>query len=170
MAEWESFYVIVGSAAAALVGVQFVVIALIVNLRKRATAESIRAFGTPTVIHLGGALLVSAIMCAPWPSLWLTSGALAACGLAGLGYCAMVVRRARVQTLYKPVREDWIWHVIVPSSVYAAFALGALLLGTSTVFAPFLIGAGALGLLFIGIHNAWDSVTYMVADSNRDMT
>lgn len=49
---WQSFYVIVGSSAAALIGIQFVVITLIANMRRPATADSISAFGTPTVVHL----------------------------------------------------------------------------------------------------------------------
>ena len=53
LAPWQSFYVIVGSSAAALIGVQFVVMALIANRRTRATAEAIRAFATPNVVHLG---------------------------------------------------------------------------------------------------------------------
>jgi ABC-type transporter Mla maintaining outer membrane lipid asymmetry permease subunit MlaE len=56
---WQSFYVIVGSSGAALIGIQFVVIALIANMRQRPTTESISAFGTPTVVHLVSALLVS---------------------------------------------------------------------------------------------------------------
>src|SRR5439155_26015755 len=86
LSAWANFYVIVGSAAAALIGVQFVVIALIANMRRLATAESIRAFGTPTVVHLGGALVVSALMSAPWHSLSRASIALATCGLGGLAY------------------------------------------------------------------------------------
>jgi hypothetical protein len=69
LVKWQNFYVIVGSSGAALIGVQFVVIALIANMRVRTTAESINAFGTPNVVHFGGALVVSAIMCAPWPAL-----------------------------------------------------------------------------------------------------
>jgi len=38
----------VGSSAAALIGIQFVVIALIANLRKPATEDPIRAFATPS--------------------------------------------------------------------------------------------------------------------------
>jgi hypothetical protein len=93
LARWQSFYVIVGSSGAALIGVQFVVVALITNMRMRATAESISAFGTPTVVHFGGALLVSALMSAPWPSLVPPSVALALCGLGGLAYGAIVVTR-----------------------------------------------------------------------------
>ncbi|HEU5250224.1 MAG TPA: hypothetical protein VFW15_09565, partial [Thermoanaerobaculia bacterium] len=65
LSAWESFYVIVGSSAAALIGLQFVVITLIAGMRRRPTPDTIRAFGTPTVVHLAGALLVSAIMSAP---------------------------------------------------------------------------------------------------------
>ncbi len=38
LARWQSFYVLVGSAGAALIGIQFVVVALIANLRLRSTA------------------------------------------------------------------------------------------------------------------------------------
>ena len=61
LVKWQNFYVIVGSAGAALIGVQFVVVTLIATVRKPTTAESLHAFGTPTVVYLGSALLVSAI-------------------------------------------------------------------------------------------------------------
>ncbi|MFI5394691.1 MAG: transposase [Candidatus Binatia bacterium] len=38
LSEWQSFYVIVGSSGAALIGIQFVVMALIANMRERPTA------------------------------------------------------------------------------------------------------------------------------------
>jgi hypothetical protein len=168
LAPWQNFYVIIGSAAAALVGVQFVVIALIANLRHPATADSIRAFGTPNVVHLGGALVVSTLMCAPWHSLLGASIALAMCGVGALGYATIVMRRARRQTAYKPVREDWIWHAVLPCSAYAALAVAALLLGSTLQAALFVLGAAALDLLLVGIHNAWDTVTYVVVAAVRD--
>jgi len=171
LAAWESFYVIVGSSGAALIGLQFVVIMLIAGLRRRTSVETINAFGTPIVVHLAGALLVSAIMSAPWPSLFLASVALALCGLAGLTYSLIVIRRARRQTGYKPVREDWFWYGILPASIYTGLALAALFLPATTRLALFLIGAAALGLLLTGIRNAWDTVIHMiVAESGRDTT
>lgn len=167
LASWQNFYVIVGSSAAALIGIQFVVIALIANLNKVTTADPIRAFATPTVVHLGAALVVSAIMSAPWSSLSRASIVLAACGLGGLGYATVAIRRARRQTDYKPVWEDWICHAVLPWSAYALLLVAALLLGTVPHAALFVIGAAALGLLLIGIHNAWDSVTHLVVTSNR---
>ena len=165
LASWGNFYVIVGSSAAALIGIQFVVIALIANWRHLASADSIRAFATPTVVHLGEALIVSALMSAPWSSHSRASIALAACGLGGLGYASIasgLVRRQLRQTGYKPVWEDWICHAILPWSAYAVLTVAALLLGTTPRAALFVIAAAALGLLLIGIHNAWDSVTHIV--------
>jgi hypothetical protein len=164
---WESFYVIVGSSGAALIGLQFVVIALIADTRTLSTAGSIRAFGTPTVVHLGGALLISAIMSAPWPSLFATAIALAICGFSGIGYGVTVIYHARRQTGYKPVWEDWLWHVVLPCCVYIALALAAIFLYASTQVALFIIAGAALGLLLISIHNAWDTVTYIVVAAPR---
>src|SRR6476660_3844765 len=100
---WQNFYVIVGSSAGALIGLQFVVIALVGSTRKRTNAEAINAYGTPTVVHFSVVLAVSAIMSAPWPSLVAAAASLALCGFGGLGYAAIVVRRTRRQPQYKPV-------------------------------------------------------------------
>jgi hypothetical protein len=167
LASWESFYVIVGSSGAALVGLQFVVMALIADLRSRAAPETISAFGTPTVFHFGAALVLSAIMSAPWVSLAPLAIVLALSGLGGLAYCALIIRRARRQTLYTPVQEDWVWHAILPSLFYAGVGLAAWLLGTRPRLALFVVAGAALGLLLVGIHNAWDTVTYMVTGADR---
>jgi len=60
-AAWQNFYVIVGSAAAALTGLMFVAVALIVNVRGTGTAQQLGAFGTPTVVHFGAVLLQAVI-------------------------------------------------------------------------------------------------------------
>ncbi len=68
LAGWESFYVIAGSVAGTLIGLQFVVIALIADSRRRTTSPEIAAFGTPTVLHFCAALLLSALLSVPWAS------------------------------------------------------------------------------------------------------
>src|SRR5258708_3353634 len=103
---WQKFYVIVGSSGGALVGLQFVVIALIASTRHRADVASVNAFGTPNVVHFSVALIISAVMNAPWPSLFAVSVALAVCGVLGLGYSATVFHRARRQTAYKPGKRN----------------------------------------------------------------
>ena len=168
LAGWESFYVIVGSSGAALIGLQFVVIALIKDTRTRTNSGTISAFGTPTVVHLAGALLVSAIMSAPWSSLFALASALTISGLAGLAYGVIVMVRTRRQTGYAPVWEDWLWHAILPSCAYGTLTLGPFFLLAHTAGALFVIATAALGLLFIAIHNAWDTVTYIVVGNGAD--
>jgi hypothetical protein len=170
MSEWESFYVIVGSSGGALIGLQFVVITLIAERRQLATAGALSAFGTPTVVHFAAALIISAIMSAPWPSHSPLSVALTTCGLGGLGYGAIVIRRARRQTDYKPVWEDWLWYAALPCIVYTALTLSPVFLRTNDGMASFVVAAAALTLLLIGIHNAWDSVTHIVVSSRADGT
>lgn len=162
LSAWESFYVIVGSSGAALIGLQFVVIAVIADRRPLATGGSISAFGTPTVVHFGGALIISAIMSAPWPSLVPASVVLALGGLGGLVYGVIVVRHARRQTEYEPMGEDWLWYSILPCTAYAALGVAALWLRARSQLALFVVAGAALSLLLIGIHNAWDTVTYIV--------
>jgi len=164
LAAWDSFYVIVGSSAAALIGLQFVVIALLTEVRRRSTTKEIDAFATPTILHFCAVLLLSSIVNAPWPSLSGADLALGICGGVGVGYVAIVIRRARAQTSYKLVMEDWIWHIVLPFVAYAAIFAAALALGRYTLVSLFVVAGTTLLLLFIGIHNAWDTVTYLALD------
>ena len=107
-------------------------------------------------------------MSAPWPSLFPATVALVTCGFGGLAYSVVVIRRARRQTGYRPVWEDWLWYATLPCSAYVALSLAAVFLAATT-HAPFVVGAAALGLLFIGIHNAWDSVTHIVVGDHQDL-
>jgi hypothetical protein len=162
LAAWQNFYVIVGSAAAALTGLMFVVITLIASRsQNRRSGEGIGAFGTPTVVHLCAALLIAAILAAPWPVLWNAGLLLGIVGLAGVIYMIVVIRREIHQAEYQPVLEDWIWHTIFPSISYIALLFSAIILESNATPALFAIGAATVLFLFIGIHNAWDSTTYM---------
>lgn len=158
---WEPFYVIIGPTAAVLIGLQFVVIVLSAEQNGPGGAASVNAFGTPTIVHFCVVLLVAAILTAPWPALEAVGAALGLCGVGGLVYGVMVVRRARRQQGYKPVLEDWIWHGALPLVAYAALLIAAAMLVGEPVLALFLVGATMLLLLFIGIHNSWDAVVYI---------
>jgi hypothetical protein len=167
LSAWESYYVIVGSSGAALIGLQFVVLTLIAGMKGRTEAATLSAFATPTVVHLTGALVTSAVMSAPWPSLVPAAAVLSLCSLSGLVYGALSFRHARRQSEYSPVWEDWLWFAVLPSVAYLVLALGAVLLVSATSAAPFMVAAAALGLLVIGIHNAWDAVTHLVVNRRQ---
>jgi len=167
IAAWQNFYVIVGSSAAALTGLQFVVMALVANLPIRSSGLANAAFATPTIIHLGTVLLLSAILSAPWGGVGAPTLLCSLCGVAGFCYAIVVARRARRQTDYQPVFEDWLFHVLLPAVAYGIL-VPAYAARWHVDKALFGVATAALLLLFIGIHNAWDSVTYLVFTRGRE--
>jgi hypothetical protein len=167
LAHWANFYVIVGSSAGALTGLQFVVMTLIAEADMAGGMQVIRAFGTPTVVHFGAAFLISAVMSAPWHAFSDVGLCLAAFGALGFVYSIVVVRHARKQTDYKPDAGDWVWYAAFPLAAYAALTGAAFLLPRLPGSCLFAIAATALLFLFIGIRNAWDSVTYVTVERRR---
>jgi len=157
---WETFYVIVGSAAGALTGLMFVVIALVADFG--GNEAQLEAFGTPTVVHFGATLLLSIVVVAPWPVMLGAKLALMAFGAAGTVYMFIVSRRAYRQTDYTPVVQDWLFHSVLPSVAYVSVLVAGLGLPRERSFFLFTVGASAVLLLFVGIHNAWDTVTFIV--------
>jgi len=158
---WESFYVIVGSSGAGLTGLMFVVITLAADSSVPRTPETLNAYGTPNVIHFVAVLLIAAVLSAPWQRFKDPAHVVGATALAGVVYVLIVLRRMLRQTGYKPVLEDWVWHAVLPMTAYAALFVGAAGLSHDQIWALFLIAAVSLLLLGIGIHNAWDTVTYL---------
>ena len=159
--EWEGFYVIMGSSAAALTGLQFVVMTLLVEEKARNMARAVAAFGTPTIIHFASVVFLSGILTAPWGSLTGPEIGVGACGVAGLVYAGITVRRIVTQKIYTPVFEDWLWHVVLPGVAYSAALVAAVGMLSAPAGFLFLAAAAALVLLFAGIHNAWDTVVFL---------
>ena len=163
LTHWESFYVIVGSSAGGLTGLMFVVVALVRESSMPRSPDTINAFGTPTVIHFVAVLLLAAVLSAPWTRLKDPAHVVGATALAGIVYLLVVLRRMLRQTEYKPVLEDWTWHQILPMIGYAMLFVGAAGMSHDQQWALFMIGGVSLLLLFVGIHNAWDTVAYVVS-------
>ena len=162
LAAWDSFYVIVGSAAGGLIGLQFVVMTLIASRPSLAAPEAGAAFATPTIVHFAVVLFVAAVLRAPWQSIGAVAGLWGVCGIGGCVYTAIVVLRMRRQTRYRPELEDWLFHGVAPFIAYAVLGLSALAALSHDREATFAVGAAVLVLLFTGIHNAWDATAYHV--------
>ena len=160
LSDWENFYVIIGSSAAALTGLMFVVITLVTGSRNHSSGEGLMAFGTPNVVHFCVALFTSAALSAPWQALWPIELLLGLTSLAGVGYVILTALRARRQSEYQPVFEDWLFHVALPFVAYLAILITVVLLPGDARLALFAVAGATVLLLFIGIHNAWDTVTY----------
>src|SRR2546430_3582911 len=122
LSTWQNFYVIIGSAAAALTGLLFVVATLIAQVRARVSSptEAFATFNTPNIVHFGAALLVAAILSGAWQALWNAGLLLGLSGLGGVTYVVIVLRRARRQTDYQPGLEERLGHNHIPPPPFTA--------------------------------------------------
>ena len=166
--EWESFYVIVGAAAGALIGLQFVVMTLLADKPRLATPEAGAAFATPNVVHFSAALLLSCLMRVPWHGIEPAALAWGTVGFAGIVYLVIVMRRMRSQRTYQPDWEDWTYHFVLPLLAYALLLVSALAVRSHVEEAEKAVAAATLLQLFIGIHNSWDTIVYHVLVRMRD--
>jgi len=162
LAEWESFYIIVGPSAGALIGLQFVVLTLIGERPSQRVAEAGAAFVTPMIVHYETVLLLSAVLLAPWRSITPISIIWGATGVIGFVYQCVVAKRLRRQGAYKLGFEDWLFYVGLPFAAYLLLMASPFAAPSHEREAAFAVGAAVVLMLFAGIHNSWDSISYQV--------
>jgi hypothetical protein len=165
--EWESFYIIVGAGAAALIGLQFVVMTLLAD--RPPAPEAGAAYATPTIVHFSAVLLLSALVRVPWHTVLPAAALWGFTGVCGFVYELIVIGRMRRAGTYDPGFEDWFFHVVMPLSAYALLAVSAVAAYWRPEDALFGLAAATLMLLFAGIHNAWDTVTWHLLLKRRSM-
>lgn len=161
MSGWAPFFTTTASSAAALTGLMFVVITLVRDVERAGSDDGIGGFSTPTVVHFTLALLVSAVLCAPWPRSLLPGIFVALVGIGGLAAVARATWRTRRLRNYQADMEDFLWYTVAPLVAYCVMIAGAVRFIVAASDAPFEVGGSVLFLIFIGIRNAWDVVTFL---------
>jgi len=157
---WHDFYVFIGTAAATLIGAMFVVASIGGGFLTRDRSPEIRAFLTPTVVHLATILLASALMLVPGleaPSLLLPVTAAALAGLAYSGLVALRLLRRRIDI------GDRLWYAAAPVAGYAVVLAAALMIALRANGSLDVLAISMAVLLIAGIRNAWDLILFFVA-------
>ena len=165
--EWEGFYVITGSSAAALTGLMFVVVTLSAERARRARG-ALRAFASPTIVHFCAVLLLAGVMTTPSHTVRSLTWCVALMGLAGLVFLGTTIRHMARQTDYTPEMSDHVWYAAAPIACYALLLVAGLLVGAHPEAALLLIAVFTMALLLIGIHNAWDSAVFVSSQEPRE--
>jgi len=158
---WTNFAMLIGTSAATLTGLVFVVITLVTR-DSVSSSEGIKTFTTPTVLHFSTALFVSALIVVPWQ---VVIGPAIMIGLAGCYGVVHLIRAwlvSRHLNTYQPDLEDKISYTILPIVAYCVLIAGAAFLVPAPRGAMFGLAAGLVLLTFLGIRNAWDLVTFIV--------
>ena len=83
-------------------------------------------------------------------------------GGGGVVYSIIIAARMRAQKAYHPQFEDWVFHCLLPIVAYVTLGASAVMAQTRASGASFAVAGAALLGLVIGLHNAWDAVTYHV--------
>jgi len=157
---------IMGTAAATLTGLMFVVTTLIAGIDAHMSTlnAAVSAYNTPTVVHFGTVLLLAGILSAPWPAFSSLGLLLGLLGLGMVSYSIIVMRRMRRVPNYQSTLEDWSWYVAFPLIANVLLIVAAFLLSENPVPALYLVGSTMILLLLVGIRNAWDMVTFLAVE------
>jgi hypothetical protein len=160
--EWDSFYLLIGSGAAALIGLLFVVVTLIAELEERRASLGAKIFISPTVFHLGVVLVLSAVALTPHMTGWAAAAITVVTGVVGGPYAALNGLRIHRRDIPDPPHwsDEWCYGWL-PALFYVALVMSALLVWREPEIGVYAFGLTLVALLLIAIRNAWDLVTYL---------
>ena len=169
LGSWQNFYMIMGTAAATLTGLMFVVTTLIAGIDTHASTlnAGVSAFNTPTVVHFCAVLLLAGILSAPWQTFSSVSVLLGLLGLGMLSYLMIIMRRMRQMPNYQSTLEDWLWYMAFPLLAHVFLIIAALVLPENSAPALYIVSAVMMMLLLTGIRNAWDMVTFLAIERSH---
>jgi hypothetical protein len=160
--QWHEFYLLLGGAAATLVGLVFVAISLGARLLDERSVPALRVFVTPTIIHFAYILVIATVVVMPTLRRMPFGLLLVAAGVFSLGRSVLAIpfiwqqhRRTRVIDT-----SDWIWYLLAPSVAYLLFVAAGLSMLRGAGRALNLLAFAAIALLVNGIRNAWDMVVW----------
>jgi len=166
LSNWQNFYMIMGTAAATLTGLMFVVTTLIAGIDTHVSIlnAAVSAYNTPTVVHFGTVLLLAGVLSAPWQTFSSLSLLLGLLGLGMVFYSIIVMRRMRRVPHYQSTLEDWLWYMALPLLANVLLIAAAFMLPKDPSPALYIVSSAMMLLLLVGIRNAWDMVTFLAVE------
>jgi hypothetical protein len=166
LSSWQNFYMIMGTAAATLTGLMFVVTTLIAGIDAHLATlnAAVSAFNTPTVVHFGSALLLAGVLSAPWQTFSSLSLLLGLLGLGMAFYSIVVLQRMWRVPHYQSKLEDWLWYMALPLLAHILLIVAAFVLSKNPSSSLYIVASAMMLLLIVGIRNAWDMVTFLAVE------
>jgi hypothetical protein len=168
-ATWQNFYLLVGAAAATLIGLMFVAVTFGASLVNASTAASARAFIDPTLNHFVQVLLTACLVTIPTMGPTLLGALLFLVGLFRLGWLRIIYGHMRAAKEKNDDMElsDWMTGVIVPAFTYLTLLVAgaAFLLEWAIAFGALVIAT--LAALLNGILSAWELMVWMAIARNE---
>jgi hypothetical protein len=160
--DWHDFDLLVGTAAATLVGLMFVAASIGASIYTEKNRPGMQAFISPTVVHFTSVLVLALLALVPTHE-WLTlAGLLALVGVAGGVYSANLWMQLFVRRRFDVDIVDRLFYAALPSLGYLLLLLAAFFLLRQSEAGLDLLAAAQITLLLAGIRNAWDMMMWIV--------
>lgn len=160
--EWSEYFFMIGSSAAALIGLMFVVVTLTAGRDRQEVERGKQLYTSPIVWHLAAVLVLSGGAIAPAVGAKLfgiASGCAAVLGLGiGLRSAFGIARRPGAPD---SAGFDIFWYGLAPAIAYAGLIVAAFGMVTGLSWGPAAAAADLMALLLVSIHAEWDLVTYL---------
>ena len=166
---WHDFYLVVGTGAAALTGLLFVIVSLGPHVVAGQTRTGVRAFVSPIATHFTVVLVASSAMLVPELPLPLLGAFLAIGGMGGLGYTGWTRVHARWRASTLPFL-DWVWFVGLPVTCFVMVLASGVAIAMSLAIGLYGIASALLLLIVVGIRNAWDVVLWVAQQARPEST
>jgi hypothetical protein len=160
--DWHDFDLLVGTAAATLVGLMFVAASIGASIYTEKNRPGMQAFISPTVVHFTSVLVLALLALVPTHE-WLTlAGLLVLVGAAGGIYTANLWMQLFVRRRFDVDIVDRLFYAALPSLGYLLLLLAAFFLLRQSEAGLDLLAAAQITLLLAGIRNAWDMMMWIV--------
>jgi hypothetical protein len=162
---WHDFFLLVGAAAATLLGLVFVAASIAATIPNEKLGDELsRALWVmPIVYAFLRVLVVSAMGVIPgqtWKSFGYLLLVLAAIDLGRMTSSAFGMRAFR-HTGQDLSMADWGWYVVYPTLATLTLAAMGVAFVMGWTFPVQLLAVGMLGHLVIGVHNAWELADWL---------
>jgi len=160
---WQTFYFLVGGAAAGLVGLTFVAITVGSGVINKQDLTGLRVFVNPSLIHFIYVLITASVFVMPTVTRTQLGILLVLAGLVSSGRALGTLPvRWRGYKLHHVDMHDWVWYFLAPAVSYLMYVgTGTGLLWGARQALDGLAWASIL-LLVAGIRNTWDMVMWFM--------
>ncbi|HET8920189.1 MAG TPA: hypothetical protein VFN27_10985 [Xanthobacteraceae bacterium] len=167
--DWHDFYMLLGTASAALVALLFVAVSIGASFLTPERSVATRTFMSPVVFYFSTLLLLSLIAMVPSHTALSLAIGITIVAIAGLGYTTVVlVGLARASV--SDTADRFGYGFCTLASYLAMLAAAGLVISRATLAAD-ILAAALLLLLAVNIRNAWDlmlSFARQVASKSPD--
>jgi hypothetical protein len=164
--QWGEFYLLVGSAAAVLIGLIFVVISLMQDRSRSTVLTGSRLYMGPIVLGVSFVLVLSAAALAPGIDNRQFAAVTAVVALWGLARAIMSsIGIARLKEVHW---TDFWFYGAAPTGIYLALAAIAVAFWQDCECSRVGVAVVITAMLLLAIRNEWDLITWIAPRSSQD--